>query len=363
MIKIHKIALAAGIVLLAFLAWYFSTIVSYICIAAIVSFIGQPMVTRLNSIHIRKRKLPPVVSTLITLFLLLLVITLFILLFVPLIAHEAKVLSAIDYNKMLEDIQVPLARLEMMLNDYGILAHGETLQSALKTQLRSIIDVATFSDFFGQIISFTGSFFVGLFSVLFISFFFLKDEHLFYKGIMLLVPLKYKEQTSRVLDETKHLLSRYFTGLIIELISVIALLSIGLSILGVKNALIMAFFGGIMNIIPYVGPVIGTSVGVILGVAGSLDSGLTTDLLWLTLFIIAVFGITNSIDGMLLQPFIFSNSVKAHPLEIFLVILVAGSVSGIVGMIIAIPVYTVIRIVAREFFSRFRIVKQLTDKM
>lgn len=361
--KTKNFAVAFGLLVLVFCCWYFSAIVSYILIAAVVSFIGQPIVAFFEKIKIRKHTLPRTLSTIIALLLISSVLLLFVLLFVPLIAHEAKVLSEIDYNILISSLQKPLNDLQILLSDYGILGKGQSIQAALTERLRSVVDIATFSDFFQQIIGFTGSFFVGVFSVLFIGFFFIKDEHLFYKGIMLFVPEKYKEQTSNVLDQTKHLLSRYFIGLCIELFCVVTLLTIGLSILGVKNAIIMGFFGGIMNIIPYVGPVIGTSVGIILGLAGSLDAGLTVDLLWLAVLIFLVFGVTNMIDGMLLQPYIFSNSVKAHPLEIFLVIMIAGSVAGIGGMILAIPTYTVIRIVAKEFLSHFSIVKKLTDKM
>ncbi|MFW5890444.1 MAG: AI-2E family transporter, partial [Marinilabiliaceae bacterium] len=69
------------------------------------------------------------------------------------------------------------------------------------------------------------------------------------------------------------------------------------------------------------------------------------------------------IDNMFFQPLIFSNSVKAHPLEIFIVILSAGYMSGILGMFLAIPVYTILRVIAREFFNKYEAVKRLTDRM
>jgi predicted PurR-regulated permease PerM len=69
------------------------------------------------------------------------------------------------------------------------------------------------------------------------------------------------------------------------------------------------------------------------------------------------------LDAALIQPFIFSKSVKAHPLEVFLVILVAGTVAGIPGMIFAIPSYTIFRVIAREFLSGFKIIRKLTEKI
>jgi predicted PurR-regulated permease PerM len=69
------------------------------------------------------------------------------------------------------------------------------------------------------------------------------------------------------------------------------------------------------------------------------------------------------LDNLLLIPFIFSNSVLAHPLEIFLVILMGSQLYGIIGMVLAIPTYTVIRVIAKEFLNKFKLVQKLTGKM
>jgi predicted PurR-regulated permease PerM len=166
-----------------------------------------------------------------------------------------------------------------------------------------------------------------------------------------------------VIGQIKNLLSRYFIGLCGELLSMMTLLTIGLSIIGVQNALIIGFLGGLMNIVPYIGPIIGGLIGVLFGVTSALGMGLYDDVGWLSTGIVSVFLITNLIDNIILQPLIYSTSVKARPIEIFLVIIMAGSIAGIAGMILAIPTYTVLRIVAKEFLSQFRLVKKLTDKI
>jgi len=143
----------------------------------------------------------------------------------------------------------------------------------------------------------------------------------------------------------------------------ITLLSLGLTIFNVKNALLIGFFGGIMNVIPYLGPVIGAIVGVLLAVTTSLSYGLYAETVPLIFIVLGVFASANLIDNIVLQPLIYSNSVKAHPVEIFLVILIAGSMAGIPGMILAIPSYTVLRIIAKEFLSQFRVVQKLTKNI
>jgi len=186
---------------------------------------------------------------------------------------------------------------------------------------------------------------------------------LFFDGFILLVPEKYIPSATRVLKEVKHLLTRYFVGISIEVTSMITLLTIGLSLFGVENALLIGFIGGLFNIIPYLGPIIGGSIGILIGIIGSLSLGVYGDILPISLTIAGVFAVSNLIDNILLQPIIYSTSVRAHPIEIFLVIIMGGSVFGVVGMILAVPSYTVFRVFLREFFSEMRVVKRLTENM
>ena len=81
------------------------------------------------------------------------------------------------------------------------------------------------------------------------------------------------------------------------------------------------------------------------------------------IYMAIVFAITQLIDNIVLQPLIYGNSVHAHPLEIFLVILLAGSMAGIPGMILAIPGYTVLRVILREFFNKYKLVETLTKNL
>ena len=124
-----------------------------------------------------------------------------------------------------------------------------------------------------------------------------------------------------------------------------------------------AFIGlvmGVMNVVPYAGPLIGGIVSVFVGIVTPIG-GMTVGH---TAFIIAgSLLILKGIDDFVVQPTLYSERVKAHPLEIFRVILIAGSMAGILGMLLAIPSYTVLRVFAKEFFSQFRLVRKLTEKI
>ncbi|MFN2396867.1 MAG: AI-2E family transporter, partial [Bacteroidales bacterium] len=109
------------------------------------------------------------------------------------------------------------------------------------------------------------------------------------------------------------------------------------------------------------GPIIATFIGVFLGLSVNLHMDFMSQMVPLILSIIASFIIANTIDVGVLQPMIYSKSVRTHPLEIFIVFMVAGMIAGVFGMIVAIPTYSVIRIFAKQFFAKSRMVKNLTD--
>ena len=132
---------------------------------------------------------------------------------------------------------------------------------------------------------------------------------------------------------------------------------------GIKNALVIGCLAGVMNVIPYIGPIITLFFAVFLGISGCIEFN-QYELITSTITKILVILIgTNLLDAIFIQPFIFSNTVKAHPLEIFLVILMAGALGGVLGMVVAIPCYTLLRVIAKEFLDHFKFFKKLTENI
>jgi len=346
-----------------FLLWYFSNILSYILIAIVVSLIGAPLVTLFNRIHILRFRLPHVISVIMAMLILLAFFIGFLSFFIPLIITEAKMISEINVGQLSGHFHEDIQWLETWLIQFGVISEFVTLPEVLQELAMKFVSFDMFSRYLADIFSFTGSFFFDLFSVLFLSFFFLNDPHMVRRVVLTIVPEKNSDQTIRVMDKSKRLLSRYFIGLFLDVIAMIISYSIGLSILGIEGALVIAFFAGIINIIPYLGPLVATLMGMILGVTSVLSIG-DYGMIGQTILLIGiVFLVVVVIDNVVYQPLIYGKSVKAHPIEIFLVIIAAGSIGGIVGMIIAVPTYTLLRIVAQEFLSQFKLVRSLTERL
>ena len=204
---------------------------------------------------------------------------------------------------------------------------------------------------------------MGLGSVLFITFFFLKDKVLFIVGIKKILPNQHEEKILNSLEKINGLLSRYFLGLLLQLFIVFVLYFIVLLIFGIENSFIIAFLCAILNIIPYVGPLIASILAALLSMMSNLNLDFQSQTLPTTIYVLLGFWLVQVIDNNLCQPYIFSNSVKSHPLEIFLVILAAGFLFGIVGMVIAVPLFTILKVVGKEFFPENKIIQELTKNI
>ena len=356
-----------GYVLLLAIAGYmiyrFYYIIGWILLAAVLSFIGEPLVNFFDKLHIRSFRMPHPISALLALLVIVLFFIGLLAVFVPLIFNQAEALSNIDVNLLGENLQEPIQWLNMRLHDFGVIPESQSMQDFISGRIKSIVDIGSVGTLIGGFISVAGNLLVGVFSILFIAFFFLKDENMFENVILILVPEEYDSATKKVIADSRNMLMRYFIGVFLEVLCVMSLISIGLWIFGVKNALLIGFFGGLMNIIPYLGPMIGTVIGIFLGVTGTLALGLYGELISVIVKLAGVFVVANFIDNNILVPMIYSKSVKSHPLEIFIVIIIGGGIAGLAGMLLAVPVYTVLRVIAKEFFNNFRVVQKLTKKM
>jgi predicted PurR-regulated permease PerM len=364
LISQHKLFFVIlAVLFVGFLLWYFFSIVACVIIAGVVSIIGTPLVNLFDRIRIRKFKMPHTVSVVLTMIIIISVFVAFLAFIIPIIVKEANMIRAIDTGKLIAYYQDDLTSLENFLVRYGILAPHETIVTTGKEMVLKVMNIGMISDFLTNLITIAGTFFFYLFTVLFLSFFFLLDPRMLPNLVISLVPESSIEKVTNIMYSSRSLLTRYFIGLISEVMALALLVSVGLSIIGVSGAFAIGFFAGIMNIIPYLGYFIASIVGVLLAVTSSVSAGDYAQILPIAIKTIIVMIVSNMIDNSVFQPYFFGKSVEAHPVEIFLVIIAAGFIGGVFAMIVAVPAYTFLRIIAREFFSEFRFVQKLTNRM
>ncbi len=350
---------ALGISLAVAVGLYFlykiQTVILYVVIALILTLVGNPILDFLK----RRLKFKHTLATVFTVVFFILIIVGFMLLFIPLLIHQGQSLSLLNTAEIERNIITLMNQFTTFLESHHIDA-----KAIMRDQkASSTININFIPNFLNTVLSTISSLGVGLASVLFITFFFLKDRRLFINGAKKLIPDSHEEPVLNSLDKINHLLSRYFIGLLIQLFIVFILYLIVLLIFGVENAIVIAFLCGLLNIVPYVGPIIATVLAALLTMINNLGADFQTETLPTTIYVLIGFFIVQFIDNNFSQPLIFSKSVSSHPLEIFLVILIAGFLFGIVGMIIAVPFYTILKVIGKEFFPENAFIKMLTKNI
>ena len=361
---IGSLSIIAIIALLIWLGWYFSNITIYIIISLIVTLLATPLKELLMKIKISKtRHIGNHIASALSLILVICIFVGLMVIIAPTIVRQVNTVMNIDSQSFSTSFYSQLENVDNFLRDNNVIKEDESLEGIATNYIIEHTKQLNISSIFGNFVQMTGEIFLGIFSVLFISFFFLKDIPKVKDTIVNMVPDQLQDETSHVLLRSKDLLSNYFVGLFTEIVVVILFEFTILSILKISNALLIAVIGGVLVIIPYLGSIVACVIGCILAIMGAYISHGDILIVNILIKVISTFIVCRLLDNFFLQPYIASKSVKAHPLEIFLVVLVSGTIAGIPGMMLGIPAYTILRIIAQEFFGNNNFVKTLTKNL
>lgn len=343
--------LAILLAAIAFMALFFGDFVAYVILALVISSLLSPISRLFHRFSIWGLVLPRSLGVVFTLLIFLSLILLVIMVFVPLVSDQIDLISQSNFNELLALADRPIYRLENFMISYGLTDNN---YGFLKGELlKALIDFTKniqFDALIGNLISITGDAFVAVLSVGFITFFLLLENGLLKNLLLMLVPNAYFEVSASAVYKIERLLGNYLRGLMIEVSIVFILVAIGLNLLNVEYAFTLAVFAGLTNLVPYLGPLVGTVFGVVVCLANAPAELVDTqEFLWYGSKVLSVFLFTQLVDNVVLQPLIYSRSVKAHPLEIFTVIFMGGALGGVLGMVSAVPAYTVLRVSVIEF--------------
>ena len=352
---VRAVFILAGFLLILYVLYLIQSVLIYLIISLILTLIGIPIIAFLQ----KRLKFNTIFATITTLFVYVLIIAGFVMMFIPLLLDQGQNLSILNIQSIENTITDLTNQMSVFLDGHGIDSDSAFEASTLTSNL----NLNFIPNFLNSILSTVSSFGMGLGSILFITFFFLKDRLLFSRMAQSILPELHADRIVHSLDKINHLLSRYFICLLLQLFIVFILYLIVLLIFGIDNAFVIAFLCAVLNIIPYIGPLIASVLAAILTMINNLGGDFQSEILPTTIYVLVGFWIVQLIDNNFSQPYIFSSSVNSHPLEIFLVILIAGFLFGIMGMIIAVPLYTILKVVGKEFLPENKMVQMLTKNI
>lgn len=352
---LKAVGLIVGVLLLCYTLYLLRSVIAYILIAMVISLIFRPLVIFLQN----RLKLSNTVAAIITMLVFVVIIIGLFSLFIPLVVEQSENLALLN----IEELQRNFNSIYEEVVNYFNLHQIDLSESINEYGLLSKINVGIIPELLNGFIGGLGSFSIGLFSVLFILFFFLKDSKLFEQGVLTFVPNSKSAGTSNSILKIKGLLSRYFVGLLLQITILFVIYTIVLLIFDISNAVVIAFLCALLNLIPYVGPIISAVLLVLLSMSSNLGESFREVILPKTSYVMIGFVIAQLVDNFFSQPFIFSKSVKSHPLEIFLIIIIGGILFGILGMILAVPAYTALKVILKEFMSQYSVIQKLTKNV
>lgn len=357
----------AGLALIVAVCCIFRQVIGYILMAGVLSLIGQPISNQLEKVRIKGHEMPDWLRSILTILIMGIVLLLIFTRIIPIVTDFYKELSLIDLNAVTAGIRYPMSSLNQWLIQLFQLDSGFNIETVLLERLQGVFDLSKVPAIVSSVASGLLNLIIAVFSITFMSFFFIKDPGRLRNLICAFVPEKHEQEMQDSLTEISSLLSRYFVGLVLEMTGVGLINFLGMWLiagLGARGALAIAFLTGLLNIIPYVGPCIGYVIGIGIGVMlkYSFGLGIGAELPIFILILLAIMLFTQIIDVFVYQPVIYSNSIKASALEVFIVLLMAGYLLGVGGMVAAIPGYTVIRVIAAKFGQGIKFIRKLTEE-
>ena len=314
-------------------------VLSPLFIGFIVAWLFSPLVDKLT-----KKGLPRIIASLIVYVIFILFLVIFFRIFIPIIYTEfnelIKTLPGIleditDFiNNIFSKIEMNNSNMENIKE--GILKavneYGNNISSSIPTTVVNIMS---------SLFSGLGSVFFGLIIGLYMLFDFDNVSILFLR----LIPKKHQIEIGGLLDNIGIEVRKCVNGTLLVACMVFVCDTIGFSIVGLKSALLFGLFCGITDLIPYIGPYIGTAVATIVGLTQS-------PLIGIGVLIIAI--IVQLIESYVLQPIVMSKATKLHPVTIICGLLIFGHFFGIIGMILATPLMSIFKVIWKFTFDKYK---------
>lgn len=343
---------AIGIAAIAVLGWVLvklGNLVLYLVLALILSYVLDPIVNWLQ-----RNKVHRTVAITLTLSAVILVFVYASTTVIPKVADQmvqlARQLDIRNIESIANQVETKLS------DDYDFIPEG-FLSNNLTQVLNSLFDFDQFSSVFSNVVGVFTDIFSAILVVPFAAFFFLKDGSKIRRDLLLLIPNKYFETSLTLIDKIEKRLGLYFRSVLLQSFLVAASSWATLSVAGLDNSLSVGIAVGLANTIPYFGPIIGYILSIIISIIETGDFSLVL------VCMIAIL-IVQMLDNIVFQPLLFSRSADMHPVAILFIILIGAEVAGILGMLVAIPLATVIRITIIQIswsFNNYQVFNQDPD--
>lgn len=325
-----------AVVLLTGIVWLlmnYSTLLAYAIIAILISYLLDPAVSQLES-----RGWNRTLAISLTLILVGLGLTWISTTIFPALTNQ---MVGLARQLTIENIRYISDQIESVLISNFNFIPENIIEENLTLFVNNAFDVNKVPDILSNVIGIFTNVFSALLVIPFATFFFLKDGSKIRRDLLQWIPNQYFETTLTVIDKIETRLGNYFKSVLVQSTIVAVMASVLLSIAGLNNALSVGIASGVANSIPYFGPIIGYILSISVSIIETGDFSLVLPCI-LAVLVVQV------TDNVVLQPLLFSRSADMHPVAILFIILIGAETAGVLGMLIAIPIATTIKITVNQ---------------
>lgn len=314
----------------------FATLFLPMLLSAILYYLLRPLVQ-----VIEKLKIPRIIAILISFILVLILLVL-------IVTYSGQIFVS-EFNQLFRELPKFVSLAGDKITEFIRSNNLDLSFIPLNDLVKKATDFAQAlgMGIFNGIASFISTLTV-LLLVPFIVFYLLKDQGLASRGILSILPEKYKDEGQQIIDDVDKTISSYLTGQAIVMVVIGVMMYIGYVILGLRYALILSIFSMITAVIPFIGAFIGIIPAMLIGLSYN-------PLMLLKIFILMQ--IVQNIEGNLITPQIMKRQMKIHPVTVILVILTASSLFGFLGMLLAIPSYAVLKVIINNLLKIYKLSK------
>ena len=316
-----------------------NTIVSSIITPIIVAYVFYYMLNPL--VNVFEKRMSRFISSLLAIFVGIILILIVIIGVVPIIVEQTQnLITALPryievvkgYLETYSDNAYLQVVVEYVNNNLNVSKISEKLVSVATSIAQGVVSS----------ISSTASVLV---TMPFVLFFLLKDASHFNKFVISLLPKKLKQPVAETIDEIDGKVGSYIQGQMLVSLCIGVMLFIGYNIIGLHYAFSLATIAAFLSIVPYLGPVIAITPAMLVAASTS----------WImVLKMLVVWGIVQFLEGNIVSPNIMGRSMNMHPLTVIFVILIGVNIAGVVGAIIGIPVYSILKVLVGKLLLSIR---------
>ncbi len=335
---VKSILFAAGILVVGLILYNYSSLAVYAIIALLFSYLLEPFVNRMQAAGMSRT-----IAIIITLMTVLLVLIWISTSVIPIVANRMAILAR---QLQSENLAIIAQQVEFHLRTYFDFIPSGYLEENITGFIEDIFNFGRLSNVLGNVIAIFTNLFAAFLVIPFATFFFLKDGYKIRRDLMKMVPNKYFETTLSLIDKIESRLGYYFRSVVLQCTLVGIASWLALSVAGLNNAGTVGIIIGVANTIPYFGPVLGYLISIVISIIETGDFSLVIPCIIAVMF-------AQILDNVILQPLIFSKSADMHPVAILFIILIGAQTAGIFGMLVAIPIATIIKITVNQIIWSF----------